>query len=163
MGRFKHKDYDVEDHGIAMVRFKDRSIATVEASFTSAIQSHDRKIIIGTEGEIEIGHGMISIWSTKEKEGQRILIETMPPNLVFARNYVEKSIPTPPFAEGYRPTVDEFIDCIHTNRNPSLTGYDARAVLEACLAAYESIETGTPVKLPLSSEVDVPHILKSLR
>jgi predicted dehydrogenase len=81
---------------------------------------------------------------------------------VFTRNYVVKPIPTPPFAEGYRPTIDEFIDCVSKNRNPSLSGNDARAVLEACLAAYESIETGAPVKLPLKSDLDVPRILKSL-
>lgn len=163
MGKFKHKDYNVEDHGIAIVRFRDRSIATVEASFTSATESHGRKIIIGTEGEIETRPGSVSIWSTRESGGQRVTIETMPSNAVFARNYVEKPIPSPPFAEGYRPTVDEFIDCISKNRNPSLTGYDARAVLEACLAAYKSTETGAPVKLPLKSDVDVPHIVKSLR
>ena len=162
MGKFVHKDYKVEDHGIAMFRFKDRSIATVEASFTALFQSHNRKLLIGTEGEIEIGHGMVSIWGKKESDGQRVLVESAPPNLVFARNYAEKSVPSPPFAEGYRVTVNEFIDCIRNDKAPSATGHDARAVLEACLAAYKSAETGAPVKLPLTSKVDVAQISKSL-
>jgi predicted dehydrogenase len=106
---------------------------------------------------------MMSIWGKNERDGQKVLIETTAPNPVFMRNYVEKSVPVPPFAEGYGLTVNEFIDCIFKGREPSLTGHDARAVLEACLAAYKSIETRAPVELPLTSDVDVAQVLKSLR
>ncbi|MFQ6063422.1 MAG: Gfo/Idh/MocA family protein [Methanosarcinales archaeon] len=43
--------------------------------------------------------------------------------------------------------VDEFINCIMENREPAITGEDAKAALEIVLAAYESAKTGMVVKL----------------
>jgi len=162
MGKFIHKMYGVEDHGVAILRFKDGSVATVESSFTAAVQSHGRRIIIGTWGEIEVERNMISIWGGKEPYRQKTFIETIPSEPVFARTYVEIPVPTPPFALGYKPTIDEFVACTKENREPAITGKDARAVLEICLAAYESIKEGGPVKLPLEIQVDVPAILEDL-
>ena len=169
LGKFKHKELAVEDHGVAILSFDNGSIGTIESSWTSVTQSHSRKIIIGTTGEIEIrrnmlsnGSSMISIWGTKQPDGQRVLIETQPPEPVFMKNYVEKSIPMPPFAMNYRPTVLEFINCILEDRQPSLTGEDAYKVLEACLAAYKSHDIGEPVTLPLTTDVDVVRILSKL-
>jgi len=162
MGKFIHKMYEVEDHGIAILRFRDGSVATVESSFTAAVQSHGRRMVIGTEGEIEVERSMISIWGKKEPYRQKTFIETAPSEPVFARTYVEIRVPTPPFALGYKPTIDEFVACIREDRDPAIRGKDARAVLEICLAAYESMKEEGPVKLPLEIQVDVPAILKNL-
>lgn len=43
----------------------------------------------------------------------------------------------------------EFIDCIHERRAPAVTGEDGLRALEVALAAYRSVETGAPVRLPL--------------
>ena len=162
MDRFVHKTYEVEDHGVAILRFKDGSVATVESSFNATVQTHGRRIIVGTDGELEVEGNTISIWGRKEPYRQKTSIEAAQPQPVFARNYVEKPVPTPPFASGFKPTIDEFVACIREDREPPVTGKDARAVLEICLAAYESTREGRPVKLPLKTQVDVPAILKSL-
>jgi len=162
MGKFIHKDYEVEDHGMALLKFRNGSVATVESSFTATTESHSRKVIMGTEGEIEIGSDFISIWGKKEPYRQKVIIKTTSPPPVFSRTYAEIPVPTPPFALVYKPMVDEFIACIKENRKPILTGEDARAVLEICLAAYESVRKGKSVNLPLEAEVDVPAILKNL-
>jgi predicted dehydrogenase len=162
MGKFKHKEYSVEDMGVAILRFRNGAIATVESSYSAITQSHSRKTIIGSEGELEVrrnmlsdGTSMISIWGKRERDGQRVLIENMPPEPVFTRNYVEKAVPMPPFAIAYRPTLDEFVNCIIEDRAPCSTGKDARMVLEICLAAYKSVETNRPVRIPLDDDVDV--------
>lgn len=161
IGKFIHKRYSVEDYGIAVLRFENNSIATIESTFTAPVSSHNFMRIIGTEGEIEVSGNIISIWSKKEPYNQKTCIETSPPNPVFDRSYVEKPVPLPPFANVYKPTVDEFIKCIHENRQPAVTGEDAYKVLEVCLAAYESIKERKPIQLPLEKETDVPEILKN--
>ncbi len=162
MDKFVHKKYNVEDYGVALVRFKDNSIATLETTFTAPIESHGRKMITGTEGEIEMDGKGITIWTKKDPYRSRTIIENLAPNPVFSRTYIEKGIPQSPFAMGYKPTIDEFIRCIKENKKPMITGRDARAVLEIGLACYQSVKECKPVKLPLKTEVDVPAILKSL-
>lgn len=46
--------------------------------------------------------------------------------------------------------IDEFISAVEEDREPAITGRDARAALELTVAAYRSAEIGQPVTLPLS-------------
>jgi len=45
--------------------------------------------------------------------------------------------------------VNEFVCAVEEDREPAITGADARAALEIMIAAYRSAETGKPVTLPL--------------
>jgi predicted dehydrogenase len=47
--------------------------------------------------------------------------------------------------------VGEFIAAIREGRQPAVTGYDGYKAMEIALAAYRSVETGQPVRLPLSA------------
>ena len=162
MGKFVYKDWDVEDHGIAILRFENGAIATLEATFTAPDRTHGAMMIIGTEGEIETKGGKISIWSKKDPYKERQTFEILPPNSVYDRTYAEIKVPTLPEAAEFKPTVDEFVNYIITDKEPLGTPQDARIALEVCLAAYESLKTGGVVELPLKSEVDVAAILKDL-
>ena len=162
MGKFVYKDWEVEDHGMAILKFENGAIATLEATFTAPDRTHGGMMIIGTEGEIELKGNMISIWSKKEPYKERQSFEMLPPNPVYDKIFAEVAIPTPPYVAGYKPTVDEFIDYITTGKEPMGTPEDAKISLEVCLAAYESVRIGGVVELPLKSEVDVATILKSL-
>lgn len=42
-----------------------------------------------------------------------------------------------------------FVDSIRNGTEPPITGVDGRAAVEIALAAYQSVETGQPVSLPL--------------
>ncbi|MEM3713563.1 MAG: Gfo/Idh/MocA family oxidoreductase [Nitrososphaeria archaeon] len=162
MGKFVYRDYNVEDHGIAILRFANGSIGTIESTFTSVMRTHNFMRIIGTKGEMEITENTISILSIQEKYKRKISVEMLSPNPVFERNYVEKAIPFPPFAAKHKPVIDEYIKClIEKDREPTLTGEDAYKVLEICLAAYLSIKEKKPIELPLKTEVDVPSILST--
>ena len=166
MGKFIHKDSDIEDYGIAILRFENGAVATIESANTAPNRSHAGIMIIGTEGEIEekrIGAiSTISIWSKKDPYKERQSFEIHPPNLVYDRTYAEKSVPPSPGVEIYKPTVDEFIDYIVTGKEPLGKAEDARVALEVCLAAYLSVKTGEVIKLPLKNDVDVAAILKNL-
>lgn len=47
--------------------------------------------------------------------------------------------------------VEEFVAAIREGRQPSVTGYDGYKAMEIALAAYRSVETGQPVRLPLGA------------
>ena len=45
--------------------------------------------------------------------------------------------------------IEEFIYALRDDRQPMVTGFDGYKSLEIALAAYQSVESGQPVKLPL--------------
>ena len=47
--------------------------------------------------------------------------------------------------------MEHFVDCVRNNKEPFVTGEDARAVLEVIFAAYESTHTGRKVELPFQT------------
>ncbi|MEZ6082009.1 MAG: Gfo/Idh/MocA family oxidoreductase [Pirellulaceae bacterium] len=50
--------------------------------------------------------------------------------------------------------VAHFVDCVATDKQPAVTGEDARAVLEIIFAAYESAGTGRKVHLPFQTNAE---------
>lgn len=48
--------------------------------------------------------------------------------------------------------IEEFVAAIREQRPPQVTGEDGYKALEVALAAYQSAETGRPVKLPLTAD-----------
>ena len=44
--------------------------------------------------------------------------------------------------------MEHFVDCVQNNKQPLVTGEDARIVMEIILAAYESARTGCRVTFP---------------
>ena len=159
MGKFRFKDLEVEDHGIALARFGPDGMATIESTFTSPVQTHDRMHIIGTEGEMEISGNMIKISSKGEDAITNI--ELVPPNASRDRTFLDIPVSKPP-ADGSS-LLNEFIECILEDKDPVGTGEMARRHLDICLAAYKSVEIGAPVDLPYKGEdIDVAGIMKKL-
>jgi len=166
MDKLIHKGWDVEDFGVATLRFKNRVIAIVESTFTGQLGSPIRLVVTGTEGEAEIltmfgEERRITIWNSKgsyKKQSFSIAL----PSYVQNRVYLEPSIAPPPGLSFFKPTIDEFIQCVFEDRDFTQTAEDARTNLEICLAAYESMRVGNSLKLPLGEEVDVPSILARL-
>jgi len=163
IGRFIHKDWKVEDYGIATLHFKNGVIATVESTFTGQPGSPIRLIITGTKGEAEIIHiaqgRRVNIWSMGKPERTYIL-----PSCVFIgdKTYLETAPSPPPGLDSFKPTIDEFLESIIEDKKPVQTPEAARANLEVCLAAYASFAAKRSVSLPLEEDVDVISILAGL-
>jgi predicted dehydrogenase len=49
---------------------------------------------------------------------------------------------------GWIREIEHFVECIHNNLQPQVTGEDGKKALEMVLAAYTSQETRNPVNLP---------------
>lgn len=163
MGRFIHKDWKIEDYGIATLHFGNGVIATVESTFTGQPDSPVRLMITGTKGEAEITHiaqgRKMNIWSMGKPERTYIL-----PSYSFIddNTYLEATLVPPPGLDSFKPTVDEFLECIIEDKKPTQTPEAARANLEVCFAAYASFAAKRSVSLPLEEDMDVPSILPGL-
>lgn len=161
MGKYRSKNLQVEDHGIALARFSNDSIATIEATFTAPVKSYNRMHIIGTEGEIELKGSTMRISSRKSQYRDVITtVEQMPPNPALDDTFLNVPVPVPLVDGSF--LIGEFTQCILQDKDPVGSGKVARRHLEVCLAAYKSIEIGSPVSIPLTKDVDVASILAKL-
>src|SRR6267154_1574913 len=52
---------------------------------------------------------------------------------------------------GFVQEMAHFVDCVKNDKQPLVTGDDARAVLEVIFAAYQSAGTGRKVTLPFKT------------
>lgn len=160
MGKYQSKDLQVEDHGIALARLSNGSMATIEATFT-APRTYCRVHIIGTEGEIEVRDNTMRICSRKSQYRDVVTtIDQLPPDPMLDDTFLNVPVPVPPVVGSS--LISEFIECILEGKEPGGTGKVARRHLEVCLAAYKSVEVGSPVSIPLTEDVDVASILAKL-
>jgi predicted dehydrogenase len=57
---------------------------------------------------------------------------------------------------GFWGEFDHFVDCVQNDKEPIVTGRDARAVMEVLFAAYESAREGRKVMLPFKTDAAKP-------
>ena len=57
---------------------------------------------------------------------------------------------------GFHGEMAHFVECVRNDTQPLVTGDDARAVMEALFAAYQSAGTGRKVTLPFSTQAAKP-------
>lgn len=117
---------DVDNAQIA-VRFNGGGLGNVEVSRT-AIYGYDiRCEVVGAKGTIEIGY----------------LRQT--PILVLTKEGVTHDV-VPHFPQRFGPAytaqIEHFVECLLYDRQPAVTAADARAALQACLAATRSQQEG---------------------
>jgi len=98
----------------------------------------------GEKGSILVDGESIVKWETtedkqEEKEGDEDKIGS------------SASDPKAIGKEGHQAQIYDLIQAIREDREPMVTGREARKAVEIILAIYESSRTGRPVNLPLSS------------
>ncbi|HUT75073.1 MAG TPA: Gfo/Idh/MocA family oxidoreductase [Armatimonadota bacterium] len=134
-----HRGPALTDYGLVTVRFRNRVIAHVEGSWAHTPGIFYTQLeIAGDRGLIEYDSDTavpLRVWR-KPKRGSRA------PAVV---------VPESPLADSpYAAEVREFMDCVRTGRQPSVTPEDAYRALEVALAAEQSTLRGEVVALPLA-------------
>lgn len=137
-----------EDSGMVLLRFANGCVGEVTVSYVlrhphlGASWDVMPIEIYGRNGSLRMDeHDVITVTSDKigGVVGSGIFqVQTRPP----------VGAPRPP-AEGMAGAIDHLLDCVLTGTQPLTHGEDARASLELVVAAYQSIETGRAVPLPL--------------
>lgn len=141
--RQRFHDYlEAEDIGVAVVKFRDGSLATIEGTTNVYPQNLEETLyLFGETGTVKLGGtstNNIDVWDFAEKdecdEGKAGLKE--------ATSNV--------YGNGHTSLYADVIDAIKNDRTPYVDAKAGRNALEMVLAIYKSQKEGVPIKLPLT-------------
>ena len=136
-----HPYLETEDIGMALVKFKNGAIATIEGT-TNVYPSNleETLYLFGEKGTVKLGGkstNNIDVWEfadeTDEDKGNKGLEEET----------------SNVYGNGHTRLFADMIEAIQYDRSPYIDAYAGRKALELVLAIYKSSKEGIPVKLPL--------------
>ena len=136
-----HDYLEAEDVGMAVVKFKNGAIGTIEGTTNVYPQNLEETLyVFGEKGTVKLGGkstNNIDVWDFADED------ETDKKNkgLEEATSNV--------YGNGHTSLFADMIDAIEHDRKPYVDAVAGRNALEMVLAIYKSQKTGMPVKLPL--------------
>lgn len=150
-----HKRIEVEDVGVATLRFKNGAIGVIEAT-TSAWPGLQKKTEIhGTQGTVIVEQDSLLQWEFEKKDRRDALIR---------RKYAADSAtsggaadPTAISFQGHKDQLQDFINATKNNTAPKVDGVDGRRSVEIILAIYKAAWSGKTIQLPLKSDPKPPR------
>lgn len=139
----QHPYLEAEDVGMAVVRFKNGAIATIEGTVNVYPQNLEETLyLFGENGTVKIGGkstNKIEVWDfadSTELDNENKMLEEHVSNV---------------YGNGHTSLYADMIAAIELNRKPYVDAYDGRNALEMVLAIYKSMKEGQAVSLPLDS------------
>jgi predicted dehydrogenase len=125
----------VDDCGLLTMEFGDGTFATLDPSWSRPKKSFPvwgdvTMTIVGTDGILDLDLFGQKLWLFSESEGKTTGID-------WGDN-MDMGL------------VEDFVDMIEKNREPSITGEDGLKAVEVTVAAYRSARMKRPVRLPLT-------------
>ncbi|HID23765.1 MAG TPA: Gfo/Idh/MocA family oxidoreductase [Planctomycetaceae bacterium] len=149
-----HKRIEVEDVGVACIRFKSGALGVIEAT-TSAYPGLLKKTEIhGTEGSVIVEQDDILMWEFAKKTRRDAAIRRR-----FARRVSGSGGAADPAAisyVGHMEQLKDFINAVNRGSEPLVDGEEGRKSVEIILAIYQSAWTGRRVTLPLKRDLRRP-------
>ena len=136
-----HDYLEAEDVGVAVLKFKNGAIATIEGTVNVYPKNLEETLyIFGEKGTVKVGGtstNNIDVWDfadeTEDDAGNK--------NLQEATSNV--------YGNGHTSLYADMIEAIKNDQQPYVDAVSGRNALEIVLAIYKSQKTGLPVKLPL--------------
>ncbi len=133
-----HDYLECEDIGVAVVRFKNGSIATVEGTTNVYPKNLEETLyIFGQNGTVKLGGkstNSIDVWDFEDQKDNDA-------------GFVEETSNV--YGNGHTSLFYDVSDAIIHNRAPYITAYDGKRALELVLAIYLSSFSRKPVNFPL--------------
>jgi UDP-N-acetyl-2-amino-2-deoxyglucuronate dehydrogenase len=138
----KHPSIEVEDMGVALLKFANGSFGIIESSMNTYPENFEETLsIFGEKGTVVLGGksvNKINHWN--------VMADPIDDLEVF--NEEVDSV----YGNGHIALYKDFIDAIEKNREPAISLQDGRNAVEVILAIYKSSFEKRPVQLPLSSD-----------
>lgn len=135
-----HNYLECEDVGVAVIRFSNGAIATVEGTTNVFPKNLEETLyIFGESGTVKLGGkstNSIDVWDFKDSK------ESL-------SGFTENTINV--YGNGHTSLFADVADAIINDREPYITAEDGKRAVELILAIYLSSFTGMPVKLPLDN------------
>lgn len=138
-----HHYLEAEDVGMAVVKFKNGAIATIEGTTNVYPKNLEETLyVFGEKGTVKIGGtstNNIDVWDFEDETEE----DSKNKGLEEATSNV--------YGNGHTSLFADVIDAIKNNRQPYVDAYAGRDALELVLAIYKSQKEGTTVPLPLDN------------
>ncbi|MEG2137799.1 MAG: Gfo/Idh/MocA family oxidoreductase, partial [Oscillospiraceae bacterium] len=137
-----HDYLEAEDIGMAVVKFKNGAIGTIEGTTNVYPKNLEETLyIFGETGTVKIGGtstNNIDVWNfADETEAD-------------SKNKSLQEATSNVYGNGHTSLYADVMDAIANDRAPYVDAVAGRNALEVILAIYKSQKTGLPVKLPLT-------------
>ena len=137
-----HHYLEAEDIGMAVVKFKNGAVATIEGTTNVYPRNLEETLyLFGEKGTVKLGGkstNNIDVWDfadETELDEKNKGLEEQTSNV---------------YGNGHTSLYADVIDAIQNDRKPYVDAVAGRNALEMVLAIYKSQKEGVPVKLPLS-------------
>lgn len=138
-----HDYLECEDIGMAVLKFKNGAVATVEGTVNVYPQNLEETLyLFGEDGTVKIGGkstNNIDVWNFKDEDADD-------QNNIGLKEKTENV-----YGNGHTSLFKDMIEAIQDDRDPYITAVDGKNALEIVLAIYKSSFTGKSVKLPLEN------------
>lgn len=136
-----HDYLEAEDIGMAVVKFKNGAIATIEGTTNVYPENLEETLyLFGEKGTVKLGGtstNNIDVWNfADERESDQ-------------RNKGLEEVTSNVYGNGHTSLFADMIDAIEHDRKPYVDAVAGRNALELVLAIYKSQKEGCPIKLPL--------------
>lgn len=144
-----HSFLEAEDLGMALVKFKNGAIATIEGTTNVFPQNLEETLyVFGENGTVKLGGestNAIDVWDFADNDDADVK------NIGFAE--VTNNV----YGNGHTSLYADVVDAIKNDHPPYVDAVAGKAALELVLAVYKSQKEDRPVKLPLAdfSSVDM--------
>ena len=138
-----HNYLEAEDVGMAIVKFKNGAIATIEGTTNVYPKNLEETLyVFGEKGTVKIGGtstNNIDVWDfADETEDDQ-------------KNKGLQEATSNVYGNGHTSLFADVMDAIENDREPYVNAQAGRNAVEMILAIYKSQKTGEPVKLPLTN------------
>ncbi len=137
-----HHYLEAEDVGLAVVKFKNGAVATIEGTTNVYPQNLEETLyLFGENGTVKLGGkstNNIDVWEFADEEAGD------------AENKHLQEETSNVYGNGHTSLYADVIDAIRNDRKPYVDAVAGRNALEMVLAIYKSQKEGVPVKLPLT-------------
>lgn len=136
-----HNYLEAEDVGLAVVKFKNGAIATIEGTTNVYPQNLEETLyIFGEKGTVKIGGkstNNIDVWEFDDE----VIEDEVNRGLVEPTSNV--------YGNGHTSLYADMVEAIKYDKTPYVDAYAGKNALEVVLAIYKSQKEGKAVKLPL--------------
>ena len=136
-----HHYLEAEDIGMAVVKFKNGAVATIEG--TTNVYPHNLEetlYVFGEKGTVKLGGkstNNIDVWDFADETSADM------------KNKALEEQTSNVYGNGHARLFADVIEAIQTDRKPYVDAYAGRRALEMILAIYKSQKTGEVVRFPV--------------
>jgi UDP-N-acetyl-2-amino-2-deoxyglucuronate dehydrogenase len=140
----KHTNIEVEDTIVALLKFANGALGTLECS-TAIYPGELKKIeIMGTQGSAILEDNHLIKWSFEQPVAadQHMIVtaDTTDLNGGVADPMAIRTL-------GHQHQIEDLMEAIHSDRVPLVSGEEGRKAVAIVLAIYKSAQTGTQVEI----------------